>query len=229
MKIRLKANKFTTDPRLGRIPQFDEKSRNFHIMSIMEAEQVKKPRSYTWSVNKWLDQGNEGACVGFSWTHELVARPVIYKSATNAYASKVYNLAKTLDQWPGSDYDGTSVLAGAKAIQSLGHITEYRWAFGLEDLILAVGYKGPAVLGINWYDDMFDTDNNGFVHVSGEIAGGHAILCNRVNVKLKEFSLWNSWGPKWGQNGTCKVSFDDMDRLLSEDGEACIPIKRVKE
>ena len=94
---------------------------------------------------------------------------------------------------------------------SLGHLAEYRWAFSLNDLILAVGYKGPAVLGINWYQNMFDADYNGFIHVGGEIAGGHAILCYRVNIKLKEFSLWNSWGQSWSKNGTCKVSFADME------------------
>lgn len=227
-KIRLKHRNYTTDPRLGRIPQFDKRSKDFNIMSVMDAEQVSKPRSYTWSVSKWLDQGNEGSCVGFSWAHELIARPVKFLSADYKYARKIYKSAQEVDEWPGNSYDGTSVLAGAKVVQSLGHIQEYRWAFGIDDLALAVGYKGPAVLGINWYDDMLDTDENGFVHVGGSIAGGHAILCYRVNIKLAEFSLWNSWGESWGKNGTCKVSFRDMERLLSEEGEACIPVKRTK-
>lgn len=227
-KIQLKNRNHTTDPRLDRIPQFDTKSFAFSIVDVIEPEQSSKPRSYTWSVNKWLDQQNEGACVGFSWSHELVARPVKYGKVDDNFARTIYREAQKVDEWPGSSYEGTSVLAGAKVIKALGHIKEYRWAFRLTDLILAVGYKGPAVLGINWYEGMFEPDENGFVHVSGDIAGGHAILCYRVNVKQKEFSLWNSWGPSWGQNGTCKVSFADMERLLNEQGEACIPVDRQK-
>lgn len=228
MNISLKNNKTTSDPRLDRIPQFDDRSKAFHVMSVIDPKQAKKPRSYTWSVDQWLDQGQEGACVGFAWTHELIARPVKFGSATEDYARDIYHQAQDVDEWPGHDYEGTSVLAGAKVTESLGHICMYHWAFDLSDLILSVGYKGPAVLGINWYEGMFDTDKDGFIHVSGEIAGGHAILCHRVNVKLKEFTLWNSWGKTWGQNGTCKVSFSDMERLLSEQGEACIPGHRHK-
>jgi hypothetical protein len=226
--IRLKNNNTATDPRLGRIPEFDKRSLEYPIRALVLAEQASKPRSYTWRVNKWLDQGMEGACVGFSWTHELAARPMVVSDVDNLYARGIYKEAQKVDEWPGEDYEGTSVLAGAKVVQKLGHMEEYRWAFGLNDLILAVGYKGPAVLGINWYEPMFSPDEKGFIHVDGGLAGGHAILCYRVNVKQKFFGLWNSWGDSWGLNGACLVSFDDMERLLSEDGEACIPVHRLK-
>ena len=227
-KFKLKNGQFASDSRLGRIPQFDERSKKFAITDTITTFQAKNPRSYTWSVSKQLNQGMEGSCVGFSWAHELIARPMKYLTADNAYARNIYKEAQKVDEWEGEDYEGTSVLAGAKIVQSLGHMKEYRWAFGLDDLILAVGYKGPAVLGINWYTGMFDADSNGFVHATGEVEGGHAILCNRVNIKLKEFSLWNSWGSDWGINGACKVSFNDMEKLLSEWGEACIPVERIK-
>jgi hypothetical protein len=226
--IKLKNGMTATDPRLGRIPQFDKRSLEFPIVEIMSTEQIAKPRSYTWRVDKWLNQGRESSCVGFSWTHELAARPMVVPSVDADYARKIYKAALKVDEWPGEDYEGSSVLAGAKVVQSLGHIEEYRWAYSLDDLILAVGYKGPAVLGINWYNGMFDTDGEGWVKPEGGQAGGHAILCYKVNVKQKFFCLWNSWGESWGSNGTCKVSFDDMARLLDEQGEACIPVHRLK-
>lgn len=221
--VQLKNNTVTKDRRLDRVVQFDEKSRSFPIRQLVA---TKAPRSYTWRVDTWLDQGQEGACVGFSWSHELAGRPKVVKNITNDSARKVYNRARQLDEWPGESYDGTSVLAGAKAIQETGYVKEYRWAFGLNDLILAVGYQGPAVLGVNWYEGMFDTDQKGFIHVTGDIAGGHAIICHGVNVKEKYFKLHNSWGKDWGVNGECKISFDDMNRLLREYGEACIPVVR---
>lgn len=210
---------------LDRRVSFDERSRGYPIRTLVP----KTPRSYTWRVGESLDQGAEGACVGFAWAHELAARPSVIDMVTEEFArTRIYNEAKKLDTWPGEDYDGTSVIAGAKAVKQLGAIREYRWAFGLEDLRLAVGHAGPVVLGVNWYEGMWDTDENGFIHASGAELGGHAIVCFGVNQPQKYFRLLNSWGPTWGQNGSCKVSFEDMDKLLRADGEACIPVGRIR-
>ncbi len=220
------------DARLARLVHFDKRSRKYPIRAAVGA---KKPRSFTWSCDKWLDQGAEGACVGFSMTHELVARPApVTKGMTSTFArEKVYWEAQKLDPWAGGSYpgakpqyEGTSVLAGAQVLQKLGYITEYRWAFGLDDLILAVGYAGPAVLGLNWYEGMFDVSPCGHVHVSGELSGGHAILCNGVNVKEGYFNLHNSWGKSWGHGGDARITFEEMDKLLRENGEAVVPMFR---
>jgi hypothetical protein len=204
---------------------FDERSRNYPIRKVVS----KKPRSYTWSVGVWLDQGSEGACVGFSWAQELAARPVVCRDLTDSFArNRIYLEAQKIDEWPGEDYEGTSVLAGAKIVANLGAMAEYRWAFGLEDLRLAVGHAGPAVLGINWYDGMFDTGPDGFIRPTGALAGGHAICCFGVNQKERYFKLHNSWGRSWGRDGVALVTFDDMERLLEEQGEACVPVKRKR-
>lgn len=227
----LKGGFTTSDPRLDRLVQFDERSRAFPVMATITPT---KPRSYTWRVDSWFDQGMEGACVGFAWTHELAARPKVITGLTNQFArEQVYWAAQALDHWEGGAYpgaspfyEGTSVLAGAKATQNLGYISEYRWAFGLDDLRMAVGYKGPAVLGINWYDGMFQPDAEGRIQPTGTVRGGHAVVAYSNSERYGRFRLWNSWGPEWGQNGSCWVSHEDMDRLLREDGEACIPVIR---
>ena len=220
-------------PGFGRRVEFDQRSRDYPIRALLSTKQASKPRSYTWRNSIRLDQGNEGSCVGHAWAHEAAAKPVPVPSITHNVALSIYYRAQDLDEYTDTPpEEGSSVLAGAKASQEMGYLGSYRWAFGLDDLILAVGYKGPAILGINWYDDMMDVDKKGYVHVSGGIAGGHAILCNRVNVTDRFFGLSNSWGDQWGTHdqwglgGTCRVSFHDMERLLAEDGEACIPIQR---
>lgn len=222
----LKGGVTTTDARLDRLVQFDDRSRAYPIRATLQKIGKTTPRSYSWACDVWLDQGNEGACVGFSWAHELAAKPARNAVTPKLAHDAIYKAAQKIDEWPGEDYDGTSVLAGAKAVAAMGYMKEYRWAFGLDDLVLAVGHAGPAVLGINWYDAMFNTGVDGYVRVGGAIAGGHAILCFGVNVKAKYFRLHNSWGRDWGENGNCKVSFDDMDRLLHEGGEACVPVER---
>ena len=151
----------------------------------------------------------------------------------HATAVQLYYAAQGLDDEPGGEYpgasphyEGTSVLAGAKATQNAGYITEYRWAFGLDDLILALGHAGPAVIGLDWYNDMFDPDADGLLHVTGGIAGGHAILANGVSVRKRLVRLHNSWSSSWGVNGEAYIGFDDLAGLLKAGGEACVPMGR---
>jgi hypothetical protein len=228
----------TSSPLLDRVPFFDERSRNFPIRELVTA---RKPRSYTWALNyRVLDQGSEGACVGFGVSHELIAKPVAVEGVDEDFARAIYHEAQRIDEWPGGSYEGgepfyegTSVLAGVKVAQRLGHYSAYRWAFGLDDLILALGYAGPAVLGLNWYTGMFDADGEGRIHANGSVAGGHCIVALGVSLKRRQVLLANSWGPswstaRWGDNrlrGHCTISFDDLGLLLDEQGEACIPTR----
>lgn len=221
----LRDGSHVSDPRLDRLPQFDPRSRNYPIRTLLTA--VVRPRSYTWSCGQWLDQGREGACVGFAWAHEHAARPAV-GHATDDTARALYRRAQQLDEWEGEGYSGTSVLAGAKAAQEAGHLTEYRWAFGIDDLVLALGYKGPAVLGIPWLEGMFNTDPDGYLRVDGPVAGGHAILARAVNLRAGHVVLRNSWGPDWGHAGDARIRIPDLARLLHMDGEACIPLRRIR-
>lgn len=225
---------------------FDERSRNYPITAGISTYPL---RGYTWSCAAFNDQGQQGACVGFAWSHELTARP--YPVPTdNALARSIYLRAQQIDEWAGEDYSGTSVLAGAKATKELlntsgqAYLQEYRWAFGINDLLLALGYKGPAVLGLNWYSGMFNTDSAGFIRKTGSWVGGHAILargCSLVWVDKngpRQYSnldtqrsyvlLRNSWGADWGTNGDAKISVADLDALLRENGDACVPVLRRK-
>jgi hypothetical protein len=213
--------------------QFDERSREYPVRELVGAA---RPRNRRWRCIPHLDQGQEGACVGFAMAHELIATPHAVTVGAKFARERVYWEAQRIDEWQGGSYpgatpryEGTSVLAGVKVLRKLGFIRSYRWAFGLEDLILAVGNAGPAVLGVNWYESMGDVESCGFLHVRGrEPVGGHAILCKAVNVRHRYFVLHNSWGPSWGRNGDARISFADMERLLDEDGEAVIPVGRRK-
>jgi hypothetical protein len=205
------------DPRLDRVPRFDERSRAFPVRAAVP---VSKPRSWTWRCDAYLDQGQEGACVGFSRAHEIAARPRV-SAATEPLAHRIYRRAQQLDEWAGEAYSGSSVLGGVKAAQELGYVTEFRWAFGVDDLALGVSYRGPAVLGVNWYEGMYAPGPDGFLRVTGRQTGGHAILCRGYSLRRDAFLLHNSWGRSWGWQGCAWLSRADMDRLLREDGEAC--------
>lgn len=232
VKIQLKNGIVTTDKRLDRIEQFDERSRNFPIRQLSG---TKPLRSYTWRCEEWFDQGREGACVGFALGHEVSARPAEFRGLHYDYLVKnVYHEAQKIDPWSGGSYpganpfyEGTSVLAGVKVLHKKGFFKSYRWAFGIHDLTLGVGYNGPAVIGVPWYSGMFNTDSNGFIHADGYIAGGHAVLVRAVNTKKGYFTIRNSWGKDWGVNGDCYISVSDMEKLLNERGEAVFMLNRT--
>lgn len=205
-----------------RLVHFDPRSRAYPIRTLVPAVR----RGYTWSCSVFLDQGAEGACTGFATTLEAAARPRPVVGLTNATARALYHRARQLDPWPGEDYEGSSVLAAIQAGAELGWYPQYRWAFGENDLALAIGYKGPAVLGVNWYEGMYEPDAKGFIRPTGELLGGHAILCRAYSLTAKRYLVHNSWGPDWGVNGCAWISQTDMARLLDEDGEACVPVLR---
>lgn len=220
----------------GRIPHFDDRSRQHPIRTAIANADSRPIRSYTWRCSRTLDQGMEGACVGFAWAHELIARPAECSWLTNEDARRIYHDAQRLDPWDGGAYpgarpfyEGTAVLAGAKAAMVTGLISGYRWAFGIEDLLLGISYHGPAVLGINWYEGLNRPDENGVVRKTGIRVGGHAILCRAYNAQTEMLTLRNSWGSQWGINGDCYISLEDMVSLLYEEGEAVFALGRRSE
>lgn len=231
-------------PKLDRLVRFDERSRNYRAVEGIEDRPL---RSRQWTCDIHNDQGAEGACVGFAWSHEIAAKPKPIPT-DNEWAKRIYRRAQQLDPWPGENYSGTSVLAGVQAVQEVLNsrgkplIKEYRWAFGTEDVIRTLGYKGPVVLGIEWHKNFYYPREDGWIALGGGVVGGHAILAKGVHVELinpdakatysnidphKSYViLHNSWGTNYGDGGDAYISVYDLNYLLGRDGEACIPVRR---
>jgi hypothetical protein len=228
----LRDGTISKDPRLTRIPWHDPKSLVYGIAAVLDPSATLV--SKTWRCTEVLDQGNEGACTGFAVAHELIAQPVAVPGIDDKFArEKLYWEAQKLDPFPGGDYpgaspnaEGSTVLAAMKVAKNLGYIEEYRWALNVEDLALAIGQIGPAVLGIPWYEGMYTPHACGFLHPTGASVGGHAILCRGFNAKTRAFLVHNSWGRSWGEAGTALIHWNDMQTLLASTGDAAIPLKR---
>lgn len=229
--FKLKGDYETSDLRLDCIPFFDPRSKGYGVRSELGSVERK---TKVWKLSTNLDQEKEGCCVGAAFTHELMAPPFAHKGLDIEFArQKIYWEAQKIDQFPGGDYpgaspksQGTSVLAGVKVVQKLGYITEYRWAFNLDDLIDSVSSLGPAVMGVDWYSGMFQPDLWGYIAPTGKIEGRHAIMIKGVNVEKQRFRLHNSWGSSWGMAGDCYISWSDMEKLF-KNGEFVVPLVRT--
>jgi hypothetical protein len=195
-------------------------------------------KAVSWVEGVPTDQGSEGACVGFAWMNELLASPKEPKhqpeeEMANKIALSYYKRAQRLDDWPGENYEGTSVLAGAKVMKESGYIGEYRWCFGIDDVRDALIVEGPVVIGVPWYEGMYETKPNGLVQLKGKNVGGHAITLTgyypskMFDGKREEVFRWrNSWGRDYGIDGSGYIRYTDLAKLLADSGEACVPMHR---
>lgn len=214
----------------------DDRSLNYGIRPDIRSNIM--PVRKMWDEGVVLDQGSEGACVGFGWMGEYLSQPVAPEpqpdvQLANSYAFTIYNDAKKIDEVPGENYQGTSVLAGAKVMKSRGFITEYKWCFSIDDIRDAIIQEGPVVIGIPWKDGMYKTDPNGVVKVSGKLVGGHCLVITgydpefQIGKRKYEVYRWrNSWGTNYGVNGSGYIKATDLAKLLRGVGEACVPIGR---
>lgn len=215
-----------TSRALGRIHVPDERDRNYPMAAVVPQRSARTWR-YWWARGAWLDQNGWPECVVYSWAHLLEDGPVTFDGPafTADLLHSWYDRAQRIDQWPGEDYDGTSVRAGADILRQEGLISEYRWAWDLDTVIRAVLEAGPVVVGTTWYEGMSRPASDGFVSVSGSVQGGHAYVLNGVNTHRKVFRIKNSWGREWANRGHAWITFDDFAYLLRERGEACLPVE----
>lgn len=208
---------------MGRIAAPDARDAA-HLMAAHlpppELATLATPTYRYWQPGPNLDQGQTSECVAFSFEGWLNASPT--RTLDGPTPQAIYDRAQQLDEWHDHPHDGTSVRAGAKVMAEQGRIGEYVWGQTLDDVVHWLLLKGPVVIGIPWYEAMFDPDRHGFVTPGGAVAGGHALLVTGANRLARVVRVRNSWGPDWGINGNCLMRFDVLDRLLFQEGGECV-------
>lgn len=188
-----------------------------------------------------LDQGATGTCVGHGGKHWEISVPVIRTQRLGPpTAIDLYLAATTRDPWHNGQpdtslQDGTSVNALMLALRDQYKlIGAFDWELSRVDPVLDfLSEVGPVIIGVNWYDSMFRTDQEGFLHLptTARIAGGHCLCINGIDIKRGFVYGPNSWGqpadfgrfnPNTGRSdGRFRMSFELLARLIGEDGEAC--------
>jgi hypothetical protein len=156
-----------------------------------------KPRG-TNDPDAWWDfynQGQEGACVGFGSSRMMSQ---LNRKLYDGFW--LYHEAQKVDEWPGEDYDGTSVRAACDILRTRGHcvklddgkdspeelgegIKANRWARSVDDILSTLGYDG-----------------------------------------LDYVDVLNSWGREYPHLTRMPVSV--LERLRKEDGEVAIVTDR---
>jgi hypothetical protein len=213
---------------IGRGVAIDKRDKNYLIKnsSIYTSTPVKTTGIKYWDDEQWWgNQGSTSECVAYAWTHWLEDGPILQPSTPQPIVNpnSIYREAQKIDEWPGENYNGTSVRAGAKVLQSQGFIKNYYWAYDVQTLINTVLNIGPVVVGTNWYNNMFRPNpSTGIMSIRGRLVGGHAYIINGVDTTRQLFRIKNSWGKNWGLNGRAFISFRDMQILIRHRGEVCL-------
>jgi hypothetical protein len=177
-----------------------------------------------------LDQGQQGTCVGHGWAQWGNTEPIddtfTHNDALDIYYQATINDGSPDDpRAPGGGQQGASVRGGAKAMQQKGRLNNYAFTYTVDTLRKWVQTQGPAVMGTNWLQNMFNPGADGVLNVSGSVVGGHC--WGIIGDLMSEDHAWclNSWGAAWALKGYFKVKWEDIATLLSQQGEACTAIE----
>lgn len=234
--------------RLGRHIEHDPRSLRY-AHGVLPQSAVK---SVEWTRRiPVLDQGRLGSCTGNAATGLLgtdsagrTATTTVTIGAAGAAAShglftagehtldetfavKLYSLATILDgisgQYPPTD-TGSTGIGVAKALRALGLASGYTHAFSIAALNSSL-QTGPVLIGITWYNSMFDPKSDGQIVVdpSSGVAGGHELELNAFDASTGEYRVPNSWNTSWGKNGYGYFTTAALTSLLSQQGDVTVP------
>lgn len=77
---------------------------------------------------------------------------------------------------------------------------------------------GPLVAGMAVYNDFFAYSSGVYVKTSGAtLSGYHCISVVGYNDSQQCWILKNSWGSNWGDNGFCRIRYNQADVLIDTD------------
>ncbi|GFE48633.1 hypothetical protein So717_03860 [Roseobacter cerasinus] len=181
------------------------------------------------------DQGHEGACTGFALSSAITLMNRIRHRRIDPTASvpiasprMLYEMAKINDEWPGEDYEGSSIRGALKGFYNNGACSEdvAPYKDGQKNWALTVKHaKDARHVGLGAYYRLRPEVNDyhaalnevGVIYVSAQIhrgwqnpakgdikpshltEGGHAFII--VGYDDIGFLIQNSWGESWGGFG----------------------------
>lgn len=221
-----------------------EQPERYQLRRLLKAEPPlgELPTSRFW--NDYLRLSQKGpSCTGNGALYSLVrppfnfnpvdlARALARSSDPEEAALAIYFLAQHHDEFEDTPPAGGSSAQGVgEALLDLALIGSYVWDQGVEGVARCLLTKGPVLLATTWLNSMFDPvlhtvrpgDRPRFVlnvNWNSGVAGGHLYCADGVNTRFELVRFVQSWPLPWGFNGHAYIRFEDLERLLAEQGEA---------
>lgn len=210
------------DRKFGRLKSPDRRDARYPMRAVLPERVTPVTRLYR--TGPVLDQGDTPQCVGYSAKQFLQSDPV--ETMDGPTATELYHAAQLEDEWPGENYEGSSVRGAAKALTKMDRLVSYVWGQDAADVRDWLILQGTVIMGTNWYQGMMDPDPQGYLRLTGRMVGGHAWLLCGYRAPQNDFQMINSWGKSWGSGGKAYLRFRDLDRLIALEGEACAALER---
>lgn len=201
----------------------------FHGRALMGPRRLTAaPVSVFWQLSGPVrNQLQEGSCTGNVMQARNCYPDPANPPADNEYCRQVYFQAQREDGspmggggWPGAVpfREGSTVAAAMGVAQEWGWCTGATWAFTIADIVDGL-QTSPAIVGTDWWSGMEDADAKGYIHVTGNRVGGHCYVLDGCTITSTapldgEFSVLNSWGDGWANNGRAKLTFKEAAKLF---------------
>ncbi|MDQ1589658.1 MAG: hypothetical protein QOG71_285 [Pyrinomonadaceae bacterium] len=97
----------------------------------------------------------------------------------------------------------------------------------------ALATKGPLVAGLAVFQDFFSYKTGVYKHVSGALAGYHAVSCIGYDDVQKCWICKNSWGTGWGDGGFFKIGYGqcgmDSQFAMYDPNVTCAPVNTCEQ
>ncbi len=186
------------------------------------------------------DQGKEGSCTG----HALVAAAELLYwrklgSPPDFSERWAYEKARIHDEWPGTDYEGSSLRGAVKGWLKEGLCEETSWPYvpaapgeplpgapanavqyplgkyerclGLENMKHAIHHRGVIIVGASIHRGWFETVGREEIPFDPKKkqVGGHAFALVGYDDARSLFWVKNSWGESWGTGGFAGYAYQD--------------------
>jgi hypothetical protein len=219
----IELEKIPTRPNMGRaFISHDPRNRDFPIRALLG--EALPLREKVWRRGGAYDQGQDPHCVAYEGKGKLNTAPFSafedYDVRSRYSTDAFYAGAQANDQWPGTDYDGTSAQGMLAHLTQQQIVSEYRWCFGIDDVLATLSHHGPVGVGAWWRGGMWDPDSeNHLVSYSGSYDGGHQFEAIGIHPDVEEVEFMNSWGTSWGDRGRFRMKFDQFALLLDDNAD----------
>lgn len=230
----------------------EARAQEFHrVVGVTLAQVGSSPRSISVlkidlssEIGPIRDQGAEGTTIGFSAAYALTAENKRVSGNVELFSARsIYVESRKRDEWPGEDYEGSSVLGAMEALKEVGAYLEADWPYErsseplpdrkparristysripkdrTDRLIAALQSGRVIVISLKVTNDFGKVGDDGKVSISPDpvFTGGHSVCLVGYDGKTDEFKFANMWGTGWGSSGFGYIHRSDLQKLLMD-------------